>query len=148
MLKEWKQVRQVSGEGFRRWFNDEELELVVWYPSRGTASNGFQLCIGAEGLQRSLIWKPPSQFIVERIDAGEARSGHHKSAPISVADDGDLDAAELARRFAAQAEHLDPEVRELVIGQLTALAQGTAVAPPRPGGPWARFSRWLRTLLR
>jgi len=30
MLREIRDVRQVSGEPMRRWFSDEDFDLIVW----------------------------------------------------------------------------------------------------------------------
>ena len=42
MLTEIKGTRQIPGEGRRRWFRDDELDLIVWYEENGAIA-GFQL---------------------------------------------------------------------------------------------------------
>lgn len=43
MLREIRNVKQIPGQGARRWFNDEHLDLFVWYDADGRIL-GFQLC--------------------------------------------------------------------------------------------------------
>ena len=35
MLSEIKRVRQIQGEGYRRWFSDKFLDLIIWYNDDG-----------------------------------------------------------------------------------------------------------------
>lgn len=42
MLVELKDVRQIPNDGFRRWFTDEDFDLIVWYED--DKITGFQLC--------------------------------------------------------------------------------------------------------
>ncbi|MFW5812247.1 MAG: hypothetical protein ACOCWS_04610, partial [Alkalispirochaetaceae bacterium] len=63
MLSEIKPVRQVPGEGFRRWFTDEEMDLIVWYDGEDQEQiEGFQLCYDKEVLERALTWRPEAGF--------------------------------------------------------------------------------------
>ena len=43
MLREIQNVKKIPGQGARRWFNDEHLDLFVWYDAGGRIL-GFQLC--------------------------------------------------------------------------------------------------------
>jgi hypothetical protein len=43
MLREIGHIKEISGQGARRWFNDEYLDLFVWYDAGGRIL-GFQLC--------------------------------------------------------------------------------------------------------
>ena len=33
MLSELKETRQIEEEGFRRWFRDQDFDLILWYES-------------------------------------------------------------------------------------------------------------------
>ena len=37
MLVEYRNVRQIRGEGHRRWFSDEYFDLIVWYDGKRRA---------------------------------------------------------------------------------------------------------------
>jgi hypothetical protein len=43
MLREIQNVKHIPGQGARRWFNDEHIDLFVWYDAGGGIL-GFQLC--------------------------------------------------------------------------------------------------------
>ena len=38
MLTESRNIRQNPGEDHRRWFSDEEFDLIVWQTTRGQLS--------------------------------------------------------------------------------------------------------------
>jgi hypothetical protein len=56
MLKEIENVRQVPGEGPRRWFLDEDMDLILWYDDEKKLE-GFQLYYDKRSVQRSITWK-------------------------------------------------------------------------------------------
>ena len=53
MLTEIEKTRQIPGEGIRRWFRDDELDLIVWYGDDGSIE-GFQLCYDKLQHERAL----------------------------------------------------------------------------------------------
>jgi hypothetical protein len=57
MLVEIEKVRQVPGEDYRRWFVDENTDLIVWYDASGDRITGFQLCYDKKSVQRCLTWQ-------------------------------------------------------------------------------------------
>ncbi len=121
MLREWKGVRQRPDEGYRRWFADEDMDLIVWYRERGGSVRGFQLCYGKQSVQHALTWLADRGYNHARVDDGEAgREGASKQTPMLV-EDGTFDASALADRFVREAGDIDPEVRSLVSRKLRAM---------------------------
>ncbi len=58
MLNEIERVRQIPGEDFRRWFTDENTDLIIWYDSSPNGRiTGFQLCFDKKSVQRCLTWQ-------------------------------------------------------------------------------------------
>ncbi len=57
MLKEIEGVRQIPEDGPRRWFVDENLDLIVWYTDDHSEITGFQLCYDKKSVQRCLTWQ-------------------------------------------------------------------------------------------
>lgn len=55
MLKETPSVRQILGEPRRRWFGDEDFDLIIWYASDDSIL-GFQLCYDRDARYRALSW--------------------------------------------------------------------------------------------
>lgn len=122
MLKEIKDTRQIPGEGFRRWFNDEIFDLFVWYAEgpRGLPS-GFQLCYGksdtgAIRTDRALTWKPGEGFTHNAIDTGRYSATEHRS-PILVAD-GIFPKDRIIPEFDVRSKNIDPAVREFILTKL------------------------------
>jgi hypothetical protein len=57
MLYEIKNVRQIPGEDTRRWYVDENTDLIVWYGPKEDVITGFQLCFDKKSVQRCLTWQ-------------------------------------------------------------------------------------------
>ena len=57
MLKEIEGVRQIPEDGPRRWFVDDNMDLIVWYDENHDNINGFQLCYDKKSVQRCLTWQ-------------------------------------------------------------------------------------------
>ena len=70
MLTEFVNVRQVPGEPKRRWFSDDNFELIVWMNEDGKII-GFQLDYDKDKNMRALTWKDPSSYFHHRVDDGE-----------------------------------------------------------------------------
>ena len=115
MLSEIPEVRQIPGEGTRRWFADGEFDLIVWY--RDGEILGFQLCYDRLGRPRAFTWTATDGRAHHAIDDGEDTPSGGKASPILVAD-GVFDAARVRPRFAAAAEKLPAEIRVLVLERL------------------------------
>ncbi len=114
MFSELQEVRQIPGEGGRRWFKGHDMELIVWYEDEACRSNpmGFQLCYDLSGTERALTWSANSGYSHTRIDTGE-RPFSAKMTPILV-QDGSLDTKQLRESFEAEATALEPPIVELV----------------------------------
>ena len=112
MLREIDSVRQRPEEGARRWFRDDEFDLIVWYAHDGDLL-GFQLCYDKQGVERALTWKTDGTFTHDRVDSGDTVFGGMKKTAMLVAD-GDADTEAIAERFLAAAGEIDPEIVDLV----------------------------------
>jgi len=116
VLVEHRNVRQIRGEGHRRWFSDEYFDLIVWCESPGSGRSnitGFQLCYDRNGYERALTWTRDHGFSHEKVDTGENRPGSMKSTPILVAD-GVFDSAGVGERFREASKGIDPDIAGLV----------------------------------
>lgn len=117
VLKEYQNVRQEPGRR-RRWFEGEDLELIVWETPAGGVE-GFQLCYAArDGAGRALTWRAGEGFVHARVDEGDA-SPLKNETPILVAD-GAVPWTELTRQFRLAAAKIDRPLRELVLSRLEA----------------------------
>jgi hypothetical protein len=55
VLRQIGDVRQVPGEPTRRWFSDENFDLIVCFAPENEVI-GFQLCYDKEIEQKALSW--------------------------------------------------------------------------------------------
>jgi hypothetical protein len=120
VLVEYRNVRQIRGEGFRRWFSDDYFDLIVWYegfPRRRTGITGFQLCYDRNGYERALTWTRDHGYSHERVDTGEVAGGYLKQTPILVAD-GVFESGQVAKRFREASKGIDPDIADLVLDKL------------------------------
>jgi hypothetical protein len=111
MLSEIPNVRQIEGEGTRRWFRDSYFDLIVWYGGDGGLI-GFQLCYDKQVRERAFTWRRGHGCRHERIDAGET-TGHSKMSPVIVADDSPP-LNRVADRFLKENAEIEPEIACLV----------------------------------
>lgn len=104
MLRELKNVRQVKGEGRRRWFIDDEIELILWYDS-AKKLEGFQICYDRLSGTRTVTWK--------RTEGG---GGTAKSVLVS---DGPYNRPRLRALVERCTENWDTPLRSFILDRLT-----------------------------
>jgi hypothetical protein len=113
MLREEKNIRQITGEPPRRWFADEFFDLIVWLDPDGSLW-GFQLCYDRGYAPRALTWTKAKGYTHEGIDDGEVGGGAHKGSPILV-QDGVFDAEPIGDRLSAASRDLPPGISAFVL---------------------------------
>lgn len=89
VLREIRDVRQVTGELRRRWFTSETMDLIVWLDESNEPTQ-LQLCYdkGRRRAERAFTWKPGTGFTHTAVDDGEYGNGRYKATPIMVVDGG------------------------------------------------------------
>ena len=113
MLEEKAEVRQIEGEGFRRWFSDSYFDLIVWYADeRQEEIIGFQLCYDKPGTERAVTWRRGEGFSHNRIDDGE-RPFSSKMSPVLVAD-GVFDRDAVLGKFEKAAGKIDADLQAFI----------------------------------
>jgi len=116
MLQEFKKVSQPQETpGYRRWFTDPEMELIVWYSPEGVA-RGFQLCYDRNGHERAFTWHVDAGMVHTAVDGGED-SPLRNDSPILVPDGVPRTDRALAQ-FKESASGLEPELVALVTEKL------------------------------
>jgi len=116
MLAEMVNVRQRPEEGYRRWFSDDEFDLIVWY-THDRELLGFQLCYDKRGTERAFTWKTDGSFIHSRVDAGDTILSGMKRTAVLVAD-GTPQSEIVASTFRAAARDIEPAIAEMVYERL------------------------------
>ena len=115
MLREMPNTRQIQGEPRRIWFNDNSMDLVVWYED--DVIIGFQLCYDKQGVEKALTWKKKTGYMHDQVDDGEGRPGKYKSTPILVMD-GVFQANIVSDSFKEQSAEIDSEIVKFVTTKL------------------------------
>jgi len=103
MLQELPNVRQIKGEGLRRWFISDNLELILWYDDEKKLE-GFQICYDKLAGTRTLTWK-----MINTPDGG------HKSILIS---DGSYNKTRVYSLVEKDSETLDEDLRGFILKRL------------------------------
>jgi hypothetical protein len=112
MLTEIEGTRQIPGEGIRRWFRDDELDLIVWYGDDGSIE-GFQLCYDKLDRERALTFRKPDSYQHHAIDTGESAMLGPKMTPVLVAD-GAVDSKRIERVFSKRCANVPKDLAEYV----------------------------------
>ena len=118
MLAEIEKTRQIPGEGTRRWFRDEDLDLIIWY-GKDTSIEGFQLCYDKLSRERALTYRKPNSYQHHAVDAGEPVNLGPKMSPVLVAD-GVVNIGRLERIFAERSANVPRELVAFVTGAIRA----------------------------
>jgi hypothetical protein len=119
MLKEYKDVRQVAGEGERRWFLDEYFDLIVWYDAHRSIK-GFQLCYDKKNNERAVTWTREDGYSHHKIDDGDV-TGRAKMTPVLVAD-GIFARDDIADRFLEESREIERDISFFVYNRLKSFA--------------------------
>jgi len=112
VIVEMENVRQRPEEGTRRWFSDDDFDLIIWYSHAGELL-GFQLCYDKQGTERAFTWKTDGSFTHSRVDSGDSVLSGMKKTAVLIAD-GTPAPQTVADAFRSAATGLDPEIVDLV----------------------------------
>ncbi len=118
MLREIGNIKQDPGQFFRRWFNDEVLDLFIWYDADERIA-GFQLCFDKDGgRERALTYTEENGYTLNEVHADG--SAWDMSSPVLSAAGAEFPRGRLLAQLAERGEALDRRVREYLTGKLEA----------------------------
>lgn len=123
MLREIRNVKQY-GAFRRRWFNDEQLDLFVWYDARGQIA-GFQLCFDKKTRERALTYSEEKGYSFDEVNANH--SAWDMSSPVLVRA-REFPRARLLAELGARGAKLDSFLFTYLKEKLEAFP-----SPPQPG---------------
>ena len=102
---------------FRRWFQDDYFDLIVWYNTGKSVIDGFQLCYDKNRNEHAFTWHREAGFGHHKID--DSRSPFsHPATPILV-NDGVFPFDEIMERFNRSSDEIDETIKNLVVEKLT-----------------------------
>ena len=71
MLREIGYIKQIHGQPFRRWFNDDLIDLFVWEEEGGRIT-GFQLCFDKDTDERALTYSEADGYSLHNVHTEES----------------------------------------------------------------------------
>jgi len=113
VLTELKNIRQRPGALWRRWFQSQREELIVWYSRRSGRIAGFQFCYALNLKEHAFTWKAGKGFSHALVDDGEGNPLTYKRTPILVRN-GVVDGKVLRARFDSVAGRLPRQIAFVV----------------------------------
>ncbi len=111
MLHEIQNVKQEPGAGRRRWFESEDLEVVVWLDAADHVT-GFQLCYDFGRGEHALTWREGAGFAHSVVDTGDATPLKNET-PVLQPEDR-VPWPDIARLFDRESATLEPGLRQLI----------------------------------
>lgn len=115
MLYEIKNVKQESNDQYRRWFEDDYFDLIVWYNSSKEIT-GFQLCYDRFNDEHAITWIKNTGFYHNKIDDGPIEY-HTMYTPVLVAD-GIFPKLKILSMFEERSNNIDENIAHLIIEKL------------------------------
>lgn len=116
MLYEINTEKRFSNETKRRWFESDELDLVIWINNANQIFS-FQLFYKNDSKEQALTWKSTSGFSHEAVDDGESRNLRHKSSPIFVSNSR-FDVKKIRNHFDSLSKNIDSQITDFVLTKL------------------------------
>jgi hypothetical protein len=113
-MVEIKDVQQKAGDLFRRWFSDNDFDLIIWYNDEKEII-GFQLCYDVKENEKAITYSD-GKFSHNKIDQGEDNPSKNRT-PILVAD-GSFDEQKVLPKFEESSKNLENEIKEYVSSKI------------------------------
>jgi hypothetical protein len=117
LLEEFIRVRQVTEQGFRRYFVNDYFQLWVWYENDKTTIKGFQLLWGKVDRKSAITWTTEGEFSHLRVS--DEHAGGNKWTPILDDEAGRIRPATIYI-FIRYAAKIDQNLVKLVVGKIMA----------------------------
>jgi hypothetical protein len=118
---EIRHVRQNRNERFRRWFSDDNFDLVVWYKP-DESIDGFELSYDKTGQEKAIRWLSERGISHYLVDSGE-QSPLANRTPILLATNGKPEMGRVLASFLASKEGLPVKLAMLVQSKLREYGQ-------------------------
>ncbi len=115
MLREIRDVKQIPGEPRRRWFSDEDFDLIVWTDPEDQII-GFQPCYDRGTEQKALTWLKDDGYKHSRIDDDD-NPGKMKASPVLKAN-GHFDREGIGRRFLENQADVSEKIADCVYDKI------------------------------
>ncbi len=118
MLKEYRKVRQHTGEPNKRWFANNYFDLIIW-ESKPNVIQIFHLCYEKHKNEKVLTWSSQNGFKHFGIDDGETIEREYKMTPILVDDNGVPNIKILIDKFTQSTGDIEEKISNFIIKKLS-----------------------------
>ncbi|MBM3462321.1 MAG: hypothetical protein FJX76_09490 [Armatimonadetes bacterium] len=122
MLRELEGVRQRKGEPRRRWFTDNEHDLIVWFDP-DESIRGFQFCYDRRRNEFAVTWMSTDGYTHEQVQHG---AGGYDRLSVLVPSDLRMP-GEIPDRFREVAQGIDLGLAEFVYYKLIDFERSSAL---------------------
>jgi len=99
----------------RRWFNGEEMDLIVWHKAEEII--GFQLCYDKSTNEKAISWKQGFGLKHEDVNNDDVRDGPYKGSPVLTQNDA-YDVGKIRHNFENYAENIPEDIKAFIIDRL------------------------------
>ena len=107
-------MKQENISGRRRWFEDDGMELIIWYSGQDIVE-GFQILYGKTTDEHALTWKSEDGFVHSQVDQGDDLFS--KKSPILI-HRGAIPWTRVVEEFSARSSGIEESLREFVLSKL------------------------------
>ena len=114
MLHEILDVHQRPGEPLRRWFEDNDFQLIVWIEAHEISA--FELSHDLASHWRVIKWSRTRGLMYYEVDEGEG-TAHKPQAAVELRDACSLSKAQaqhVAQRFNTASQNIDCNIARVV----------------------------------
>ncbi len=120
MLREVKHVLQKEESNYRRWFDDDYFDLIIWYDAdflteKSAHVIGFQLCYDKQEKEKVLTWRQKYGFTHDAVDKEDPEMKN--ISPVLIAD-GLFQATTVLKEFEKRSYEVDKNLKKFVIEKI------------------------------
>ena len=122
MLREISIARKADGAYERRWYEDERVDLFVWFGSHGSIER-FQLTYDKPYAEKAIDWKRGRGLVHMLVDDGASRGMHAGTPLLSMG--GIFAKDRVIEYFREHAANIDARVSAFVLQILRTFPRGS-----------------------
>jgi len=116
MLKEILPVRHSSHQVKKRWYNNRDMDLFIWFEHETPVR--FLLSYDKQQTEHAIQWQQNDGFVHFLVDTGETESGYYKQSPVLLALINKFDAYRVARSFMSNSTNMETQIADFIYARL------------------------------
>ena len=112
------ETKQVDGQDRRRWFSDEDHDLIVWETESGDIS-AFQVCYRIGGEERAITWNEKEGVGFAKVDAGDQTAEKNRT-PVLIPTQ-EKPSNDALSRFRSVSSGIQSGLRKFILEKISSL---------------------------